>query len=146
MKINLRHTGIVVNNLNESIDFYCGRLGFRIISQQTESGDFIDRILGFSNVEVTTVKMKDPNGNLLELLDFREPPKTAGMRSISSIGLTHIALTVENIDILYNKLLNNDINFISPPQISKDGLAKVAFCKAPEGTCIELVEELNRYE
>jgi len=144
MKINLRHTGIVVKNLTESINFYCDLLGFKIIKQQNESGDFIDEILGVPNTEVITIKMKDNNGNFLELLDFKNPPKTANPITISSIGLTHIALSVENINALYKKLINNNIEFISKPKISKDGFAKVAFCKAPEDIFIELVEVLKR--
>jgi hypothetical protein len=41
---------------------------------------------------------------------------------------------------MYSDFLNEGIKFISAPEISKDGNVKVAFCKAPEGTHIELVE------
>ncbi len=143
MKISLRHTGIVVDDLNESIKFYCDFLGFEILVQQNESGDFIDAILGYSNTEVITTKMKDQKGNLLELLDFQNPAKISTIKKISNIGLTHIALTVSNIEKLYKKLKKENIKFISDPKISKNGFAKVAFCQAPEGTYIELVEELK---
>ena len=35
-----------------------------------------------------------------------------------------------------------NIEFISSPIITDNKFAKVAFCKAPEGTFVELVEEL----
>ena len=38
---------------------------------------------------------------------------------------------------------NKGVDFISPPIQSPDGLVKVAFCQAPEGTYVELVEQLN---
>ena len=38
--------------------------------------------------------------------------------------------------------MDNKIQFNSSPQISPDGYAKVVFCRAPEGTMIELVEVL----
>lgn len=39
--------------------------------------------------------------------------------------------------------MSDSIEFISPPQVSPDSYAKVAFCQAPEGTYIELVELLK---
>ena len=38
--------------------------------------------------------------------------------------------------------LRDGVEFISTPKVSEDGGVKVAFCKAPEGTHIELVELL----
>ena len=43
---------------------------------------------------------------------------------------------------MYSDFIDDGIEFISNPKISPDGYAKVAFCKAPEGTFIELVELL----
>ncbi|HJO63248.1 MAG TPA: VOC family protein, partial [Desulfobacterales bacterium] len=59
------------------------------------------------------------------------------------IGITHIAFTVEDIEQVYKRLVQSGITFLSTPQSSPDGYAKVAFCRAPEGTFIELVEELG---
>jgi hypothetical protein len=42
----------------------------------------------------------------------------------------------------YNRLKDEGVSFNSPPQLSPDGYAKVTFCRAPEGTFIELVEVL----
>ena len=63
-------------------------------------------------------------------------------RKITQIGCSHIALTVPNLDNLYDKLLEQDVVFNSPPQYSPDGYAKVTFCKDPDGSLVELVEVL----
>ena len=43
----------------------------------------------------------------------------------------------------YNRLVEAGVYFNSPPQLSPDGFAKVTFCKDPDGSLIELVEELR---
>lgn len=140
---NLRHTGIVVSDLDKSIEFYTHDLGFKISKRMDESGHFINKILGLENLIVTTVKMTLDNNQMIELLDFTTHKKIALKRHVNDIGPTHLAFTVENIETVYKNFLNKKINFISKPYVSPDGYAKVAFCIAPEGTYIELVELLN---
>ena len=143
MILNIRHTGIVVSNLELSKKFYCDLLGFKVQKEMDESGDFINNFSALENVLVTTSKMILENGQMIELLYYKSHPETPDMsRKINQIGCSHIALTVSNLDDLYNKLLENDIYFNSPPQYSPDGKAKVTFCKDPDGSLIELVEEL----
>ena len=137
---HIRHTGIVVMDLEESLKFYTQKMGFVISKRMDESGSFIEKILGFDNLNVTTVKMTLNEGQMIELLDFKTHKAESLPRQINDIGPTHLAFTVTNVDDVYKDFSEDGIEFISPPAISPDGYAKVAFCKAPEGTYIELVE------
>jgi catechol 2,3-dioxygenase-like lactoylglutathione lyase family enzyme len=137
---NIRHTGIVVNDLNASLHFYQDMLGFKVVKQMEESGRYIDNILALSNVKVTTVKMASPDGQLIELLYYSSHVKEQKTREICDIGISHIALTVDDLNSYHNKLKNQGVQFNCPPQLSPDGYAKVTFCRAPEGTFVELVE------
>ena len=139
---DIRHTGIVVVDLEASLYFYHNLMGFQIIKQMEETGDYIDNVLSLRNVKVTTVKMNLPTGQMIELLKYHSHPAEQRMQEIFGIGISHIAFTVEDLDIEYERLVNNGVQFNSVPQLSPDGYAKVAFCKAPEGTLIELVEVL----
>ena len=139
---NIRHTGIVVDNLEESLSFYTGKLGFSISKKMNESGPFIEEILGLENLAVTTVKMSLGN-QMIELLDFASHKQEPIQRTITSIGPTHVAFTVDNLDQVVNDFRRDGVEFLSAPAVSPDGYAKVAFCVAPEGTYIELVELLN---
>jgi len=139
---NIRHTGIVVDDLDISLEFYCDNLGFVVAKRVDESGSFISAILGMDDITVTTVKMVLNDGPMIELLDFKSHKKERVMRTINDIGPTHIAFTVDNLNQVYRDFSRNGVVFISSPEISPDGYAKVAFCKAPEGTYIELVELL----
>ena len=139
---DIRHTGIVVDNLESSLYFYHDLLGFQIVKQMEESGDCINNILSLRNVKVVTVKMTSPSGQTIELLKYHSHPVEKKLREIFEIGISHIAFTVNDLEMVYKMLMGKGIQFNSSPQLSPDGYAKVAFCKAPEGTFVELVEVL----
>jgi len=139
---DIRHTGVVVADLETSLHFYQDLLGFRVTKQMEEAGKYIDTVLSLRNVKVTTVKLSSPSGQMIELLKYQSYPAERAVREICEIGISHIAFTVGNLDVEYKKLKDKGIQFNSPPQVSPDGYAKVAFCRAPEGTLIELVEVL----
>jgi catechol 2,3-dioxygenase-like lactoylglutathione lyase family enzyme len=143
MTLNIRHTGIVVVDLNASLDFYIRKLGFKIHLKLNESGSFINKILGLEDVNLITVKLIHKDGQMIELLDFTSHKKEKLSRNINNIGPTHIAFTVADVSSVYIDYQNEGIKFISAPEVSPDGNAKVAFCQAPEGTFIELVELLQ---
>ena len=65
-----RHIGLVVTNLEESKEFWCDLLGFKLVKQMEESGPHIDAMMGLVDVRVTTAKIKCPDGMILELLYF----------------------------------------------------------------------------
>jgi len=139
---NIRHTGIVVNDLETSLYFYRDLLGFQIVKQMEESGTYIDNISSLHNIKVTTVKMAAPDGQMIELLQYHSHPREQKLREICDIGIAHIAFTVEDLKSEYDRLKASGVPFNSPPQLSPDGYAKVTFCTSPEGTLIELVEVL----
>ena len=53
---NIRHTGIVTDDLKASLYFYKNLLGFRI-KKMIESGLVTDKISGLKNVRVETIKL-----------------------------------------------------------------------------------------
>ncbi len=139
----IRHVGIVVQDLPASEDFWCNTMGFTVFRRMEESRPFIDVILGMQDVRLTTVKLTAPDGNLIELLKFHSHADSeAWGGAMTSTGLTHLALTVNDVRATYTQLSANDVKFISPPQPSVDGRALVTFCVGPEGLVLELVEEL----
>ena len=142
MSINLRHIGIVTKNLEKSLEFYRDILGFKIKTEALENKDFIDRILNLKDTALKTVKLVDPRGGIIELLHYDNPASRTIKMEINDLGLSHFALTVENLDDIYNMLKKSGANFISAPTLSPDNKAKVCFCYDPNGIAIELVKEI----
>ena len=140
----IRHTGIVTNNLKKSLSFWKNQLNFKINKSLIEKGKTLDKVLGYKNVSVKTIKMSDRNGNLIELLYFNNSPKNKKINiKPYTIGLTHISLTVKNINKIYRKLVKKKILFNSKPQKSEDEKVLMTYCRTPEGCFVELVEELK---
>ena len=141
--ITIRHTGIVTKNLDKSLIFWQKLIGFKKVNSQIERGDLIDSVLGYENVKVRTIKLKDKNKNLIELLYFYNSPSKAEKKKIKPYtpGYTHISITVNNIQSIYKKLKKYKVKFNSKPQITPDKKHKMTYCKTPEGV-LELVEKL----
>lgn len=143
MITEFRHVGLTVQNLEECRTFFVDTLGFEISKEMDESGGYIDAMHNLNDVLVTTVKLKAPDGGMVELLKFRSH-KIDGDETwnnkIYSTGLTHIALTVADLEQTYSELTKKGVKFNAPPQDSPDGYAKVTFCRGPENLFIELVE------
>tara|TARA_Y100000768_G_scaffold386142_1_gene373836 strand:- start:693 stop:1127 length:435 start_codon:yes stop_codon:yes gene_type:complete len=143
--IKIRHTGLVTNNLKNSLTFWIKYLKFKIKKKMDEKGNLIDKIMLYQNVKVQTYKLEDDNKMLLELLYFKNSPKTKkNMIKPYTNGFTHLSVTVKNLNKLYKFLKKKKIQFNSKPQISSDGNVLMTYCKTPEGAFLELVEELKK--
>lgn len=141
----VRHAGITVTDREKALHFYQDLLGLKITKDSQEAGDYIDNMSALKEARVNTIKMAADDGNLIELLVYASHPRQSDpSREICTIGCTHVAFTVENLDKEYKRLTEAGIVFNSPPQLPPDGYAKVAFCKDPDGTLIELVEVLQK--
>jgi len=141
----VRHTGVVVTNMEKALTFYRGLLGLKVAKDLSDEGEYIDSILGLSGVRVRMVKLTAADGSTVELLQYLSHPRKARDKSqLCDIGCSHIAFAVDNIDKEYTRLLKSGVRFNCPPYISPDGYAKVTFCHDYDGTSIELVEVLNQ--
>lgn len=142
--MNVRHTGIVVSDLDRCLAFYRDLLGLEVVRDIDERGDYIDRITGLEGVRVRTVKLAAAGGGMVELLKFESHPAPPHPgRSAADPGCSHVAFTVDDLDAHYRRLRAAGVWFHAPPQLAPDGGAKVTYCRDPEGTIIELVQVLR---
>ena len=140
---SVRHMGIVVGDMEKSLQFYRDLIGLQDAPVNEETGPFIDGLLNIPDAKIQTVKLAGENSTTsIELLCFKSPSPLAST-PLNAIGPTHIALNVSDLDKLYTRLSEAQVPFNTPPRVSPDGCAKVAFCQDPDGTFIELVELLK---
>ena len=143
MSTTIRHIGLVVNNIELSKNFWQQVMGFEPYLVLDESGNKIDMMIGLKNLRIKTIKMRDKNGLVLELLKFySHPDKKLWEGKPYSTGLTHIALNVVDIDDVINKIKKFGIKFDNKVVISDDSSVKVTYAKGPEGLLLELVEKV----
>jgi catechol 2,3-dioxygenase-like lactoylglutathione lyase family enzyme len=135
--------GIVVNDLDKTRDFWINTLDFKLHVEALEESPFIDELLAIKDPALTTVKLIDSKGFILELLKFENyEVENSWSGDLKTTGLTHIALTVDNLDELTEKMSNLGYEAISEVKISPNKKVKVVFVRGPEGIMLELVEEI----
>ena len=144
MILNVRHTGIVVNNLKRMADFYRA-LGFVEVSHDVETGSFIEQVVHLDGVTVEWIKMKAPDGYLLELLKYHSHPNPlkGGLSSSNEPGCSHMAFTVDDINNVTALVVENGGTITNQPALSPNGKVKVIYCHDPEGVLIEMVEDIS---
>ena len=138
-----RHVGIVVKDIATTTEFWTNVIGFKLHIDTIEQSPYIDELLGIPNPGLRTVKLIDENGFIIELLEFANYQARDNWEgNLATTGLTHIALTVSDLESLTTKLKENNYKFISEIKKSPNGSVKVVFVKGPEGLMLELVEPL----
>lgn len=141
----IRHTGIAVSNLEQSLYFYSTLLGLRLVKTDEEGDSYISKLCGIpaGRSDIITVKLAADDGNLIELIWYRSFHDRLVVKSEMYWTQTcHIAFAVDHIEVEYERLSKAGVEFLSEPQTSPDGYAKVVFCRDPDGIFIELVELL----
>ncbi len=146
---SIRHVGIVVRDLEKSLEFYSGVLGLEIYRRLTEEGPFMDELTGIKGVKLEWVKLIIPKGGLIELLQYHSHPDTATLSRpnpspSNALGCSHAALTVTNLDELYSKIKAKGYTTKSPPLLYPNKAGKILYCHDPDGNILELIEDLPR--
>ena len=124
VKMKYLHTMVRVKNIEESIDFYCNKLGLKEVRRkESEKGRFTLIFLGAEN--------SDEKTGLLELTYNWDPEEYTGGRNFG-----HLAYSVNNIYETCDHLIKNGITINRPP---RDG--RMAFIKSPDNISIEILQE-----
>jgi len=145
ISIRFRHVGLVTDDVRTSIVFY-NKLGFVLQKECEEDQGFINNISNCIDVRLTTYKMLGPAGDMIELLSYHRVKSYRHNQSptLFDKGVAHFALTVGDISIVRRNLLDiGGVRFLSSITTSIDKKARVMFVVSPEGSFIELVEEIE---
>ena len=138
-----RHAGLVVRNLEQSIQFY-EALGLKVWSRQEESGPFIETVVGIHEVRIEWAKMQCPDESMVELLQYHSHPDVQPLVDAPSnrLGCSHIAYTVDHADRFCQEIEKLGGSVVNPPALAPNGLVRVAYCHDLDGILIEVVEEI----
>ena len=143
--LGIRHTGIVVSDMTRSLEFYRDLLGMEVWADFKDQSRYIQTLTDLPGANIWLVKLKSQDGSSIELLQYlSHPQEVPEPRRACDVGCNHVALRVDNIDSLYERLKRHGICFNAPPTVSGDGGAKVAYSRDHEGALVELVELIPR--
>ena len=123
------HTMVRISDIDNSINFYCQKLGLIEYSRKDyEKGRFTLIFLYAPEDKKLADEYKKP---LLELTYNWDQEEYTGGRNFG-----HLAFRVQNIYETCQKLLDNGVIINRPP---RDGY--MAFIKSPDGISIELLQK-----
>lgn len=133
----------MVNDLEKTKNFWINTLGFNPHVTVVEQSPYIDELLSIKDPGLTTVKLIDSNGFIIELLKFENyQVNNSWSGDLKTIGLTHIALTVDNLELLVDNLNKQNYPILSEIKTSPNNKVKVVFVRGPERIMLELVQEM----
>ncbi|MCC5779660.1 lactoylglutathione lyase [Nitratireductor sp. B36] len=123
------HTMVRVKDIDESLDFYCNKLGLTEVRRsENEKGRYT---LVFLAAPADQDRAKEEQAPLVELTYNWDPEKYDGGRNFG-----HLAYEVDDIYALCDRLMKAGITINRPP---RDG--RMAFVRSPDGISIELLQK-----
>ena len=123
------HTMVRVKNLEDSLDFYCNKMGLKETRRiDVESGRFTLVFLAADEDEDAARANKAPE---LELTYNWDPEDYDGGRNFG-----HLAYVVDDIYATCQRLMDMGVTINRPP---RDG--RMAFVKSPDGISFELLQK-----
>ena len=121
------HTMVRVTDIDESLDFYCAKLGLEEVRRyDSEKGRFTNVFLAAPGDHSAQV----------ELTYNWDPEEYTGGRTFG-----HLAYQVEDIYGLCQKLMGHGVTINRPP---RDG--RMAFIRSPDGISVELLQKGDALE
>ena len=138
------HTGITVSDLERSLSFWRDVLGFELSHRAHQSGTLASEITGVAGAEISLAVVKAP-GHKIELLQYHAPPgrKLKSEFRPCDVGAAHVALTVDNLDAVIDKIAAAGWKAGGKPQtltMGPNAGKRVVYVRDPDGTTIEFMQ------
>lgn len=127
------HTMVRISDLDESLDFYCNKLGMKEVHRyDSEAGRFTNIFLSAADdVAQTEGKPSTERAPVLELTYNWDPEDYKGGRNFG-----HLAFAVDNIYETCATLMEAGVTINRPP---RDG--QMAFIRSPDMISVELLQK-----
>lgn len=122
MIYELNHFGIVIRDLEKSLDFYQGLFGAKVVFD------------GFIESSKTDVRYLQIGGGMIELLHPHEPGTD------ETFGVTHIAFLSDSLDEDYERLTAAGFEGLVKPKVAGTGVGRLAFLRDANGARVELLQ------
>ena len=123
------HTMVRVTDIDQSLDFYCNKLGLKEVRRhESEQGRYTLIFLAAPGDFETAKQNAAP---CLELTYNWDPENYTGGRNFG-----HLAYEVDDIYAICQKLMDNGVTINRPP---RDG--HMAFVRSPDGISIEILQK-----
>jgi catechol 2,3-dioxygenase-like lactoylglutathione lyase family enzyme len=139
------HTTLFVNELDRSIDFYCGTLGGKLLNREDErGGEFLDVVCNHPDTRLG-LALVELGGVVFELIVPLSPPDHRNDANAMDHGIARVGFEVEDIEGTVADLKAKGVRFMSDVQTVSETAkhfagGKAVFFRDPDGIILELQE------
>jgi catechol 2,3-dioxygenase-like lactoylglutathione lyase family enzyme len=138
----IHHASFTISNMERSVAFYRDVLGMEVLWDSFEAGvkykgEVSDNITGCPGTEQHLVFM-GIKGDFLELVEYMPGGKSLEDHKASDVGAGHVCFQTDDIQALYDKLLEHNAVVHCTPQ--KGMSNRVMYFRDPDGIILEAVE------
>ena len=141
----IEHFSFTVSGLEDSLDFFCNKLGLEATPIEEVDHPDVKQIVGMPDARLRISLVKLPGDKNIELIQYIQPEGRSLDLSTNNTGVAHIAFEVSDIITLHKNLSSQGVTFLSPPvwTRSNDGQKEwgVCYLKGPDNITFELIEK-----
>ncbi|MGQ3038917.1 VOC family protein [Shinella sp.] len=138
------NVGIVVEDLDATIDFFC-ELGLELEGRAMIEGEWAGRVTGLGDQHVEIAMMRTPDGHSrLELSRFLRPAVVADHRNapVNALGYLRVMFAVDDLDETLERLRPRGAALVGDV-VDYEGVYRLCYIRGPEGLLIGLAQELR---
>lgn len=108
--------------MHDTLEFWVGVLGFKhLYTTRFPNEPFIENVVGVSGAALTLAMVEGP-GHAIELLEYSAPANRKILKPRScDVGSVHVALLVDNLDALLDRLKQSGWHPVGTPQAVEEG-------------------------
>ncbi|WP_430781747.1 VOC family protein [Actinoplanes sp. G11-F43] len=143
------HFSFTVADLDRSVDFYAGLLGFELVHRQEQDNDYTRRLVGYPDADLRIAQLAVPgqprgvSTHDLELVEYRTPRGAPFGPHRNRPGAAHLAMCVADAPGEHARLSKAGVRFVSEPQEITAGINTGGFTcyfLDPDDITLELVQ------
>lgn len=142
--VGAHHTGLHVADLPRSLAFYRDLFGLEVVWERAVDAGYVQTMVGVPGAELRQAMLRIPGTNHhLELIDYRNVPRTPVDPAPPTPGTAHLCLIVTGLRALHEQLVAAGTQSVSDPIVVPLGPNKgrvAVYVVDPDGFRVELLQ------
>ncbi len=139
--LGLHHPGVVVQDLDKAVTFYCEFAGFEKVRNTSWSEDntAFNQVVGLKGSAASLCLLRNRNC-FLELFEYSSPASTVAPESqgANEQGIRHLCFEVNDVRRALAKVIALGGSKINEP-VTNDAGTTATYCRDPFGNLLELI-------